>query len=269
MPRFTVVMTSVDRPDVLHASVLALLSGSFQDIEVLVSDNHSKVPVTELLADIDDKRLKIIRTDSRLAVSDHWEFAWSHTTGEFVTYLGDKSALHPDILATADKAIHNFDLDIMAWRVCTYFYPDWNVEYGALPNRGNVLFVDSGTTEKLYQCDTREVLDHFCKNLRMYGCFPCMFGYVFRKALADQVHDRCHGIFKGGVPETSSSFIVLGMCRPGKYAFFDAFGAVAGRPAIRRSPRCSRMARQASAWTSIWRSSRAAICWRTMSPNLT
>jgi hypothetical protein len=230
MPRFSIVVTSTDRPAFLNACVRAVLGGSFEDIEVIVSDNFSKIPVTEVLADIKDERLRIIRTDSRLAVPDHWEFVWGHITGEFVTYLGDKSALHPDILATADKAIRDFDLDIMAWRVCTYFYPDWNVEYGALPSRGNVVFLEPGTTQKLYQCDTHAVLDHFCQNLRMYGCFPCMFGYVFRKALADQVHDRCHGIFKGAVPETSSSFIVLGMCRPGKYAFFDAFGAIAGRP---------------------------------------
>jgi hypothetical protein len=230
MPRFSIVITSTDRPDVLTPCVQAVLRGRFDDIEVIVSDNCSKIPVKDVLSDIKDARLKIVRTESRLAVPDHWEFAWSHVTGEFATYLGDKSAFHPHILDTADKAIRQFDLDVMAWRVCTYFYPDWSIEYGALPSRGNVIFLEPGTTRKLYQCDAAIVLDHFCQNLRMYGCFPCMFGYVFRKALVDKVHDRCRGIFKGGVPETSSSFIVLGICRPDKYAFLDAFGAIAGRP---------------------------------------
>ena len=144
-------------------------------------------------------------------------------------YLGDDNALHPQILAFADRTISDYDLDVMSWRVCTYFHPDWNVAYGALPDRGNILFIDVGTTQRLYQCRSREVLAHFCHHLRAYGCFACMLNCLFRKALADDMRKRMGGIFLGISPEWSSSFIIIGAARPDGYAFFDGFGAIAGR----------------------------------------
>jgi glycosyltransferase involved in cell wall biosynthesis len=229
MPRFSIVMTTTDRPSLLPAGVRAVLDMDFEDFELIVSDNFSKTPAAEILKDVRDKRLRIIRTDRRLAVSDHWEFAWEHIRGEYVMYLGDDNALHPNILAFADRAIRDHDLDVVSWRVCTYFHPDWNIQYGSLPNRGNILFIDVGTTQQLYKCDGNEVLAHFCHHLRTYGCFACMLNCLFRKAIVDEARKKAGRIFLGGVPETSSSFIVIGMARPGHYAFFDGFGAIAGR----------------------------------------
>jgi glycosyltransferase involved in cell wall biosynthesis len=229
MPRFSIVMTTTDRPNLLPAGVRAVLEMDFRDFELVVSDNFSKIPAAEILKDVKDERLRIIRTDRRLAVSDHWEFAWEHLRGDFVTYLGDDNALRPDILTLADRAIRNYDLDIMAWRVCTYFHPDWNVDYGALPKRGNVLFIDLGTTQKLYRCHPDAVLGHFCQHLRTYGCFACMVNCVFRKSIGDKAREKAGRLFLIGLPETSSSVIVLGMARPDRYAFFDGFGGIAGR----------------------------------------
>lgn len=229
MARFSIVMTTTDRPSLLPAGVRAVLDMDFDDFELIVSDNFSKIPAAEILKDVRDKRLRIIRTDRRLAVSDHWEFAWEHIRGEYVMYLGDDNALHPGILALADRAIRQHDLDLMSWRVSTYFHPDWNIQYGSLPARGNILFIDLGTTQRLYVCDGGEVLTHFCHHLRTYGCFACMLNCLFRKSIVDEARKRAGRIFLGGVPETSSSFIVIGMARPGRYAFFDGFGAIAGR----------------------------------------
>lgn len=229
MPRFSIVMTTTDRPSLLPAGVAAALDMHSDDFELVVSDNFSRIPATEILANIRDKRLRIIRTNRRLSVSDHWEFAWEHVRGEYIMYLGDDNALHPDILAFAGRSIRDHDLDVMSWRVCTYFHPDWNIIYGALPDRGNIVFIDVGTTQQLYRCNSREVLTHFCQHLRMYGCFACMINCLFRREIAARAREKMGRIFFGGVPETASSFIVLGLARPGRYAFFDGFGALAGR----------------------------------------
>ena len=229
MTRFSLVITTTDRPSLLPAGVRAVLEIDFDDFELIVSDNFSKIPASEILKDVRDPRLRIIRTDRRLPVSEHWEFAWEHIRGEYVMYIADDNALHPNILSYADRAIRDYDLDVMSWRVCTYFHPDWNIAYGSLPSRGNILFIDVGTTQQLYRCSGKEVLAHFCQHLRMYGCFACMINCLFRKKIADEARAKAGAIFLGGVPETSSSFIILGMARPDGYAFFDGFGAIAGR----------------------------------------
>jgi hypothetical protein len=201
----------------------------FDDIELIVSDNFSRTPASEILADVSDKRLRVIRTDRRMPGSDHWEFAFEHVRGEYVMYVGDDNALHPDILAFADSAIREYDLDVISWRVCSYFHPDWNITYGPLPNRGNVLGIDVGTTGGLYICHADAVLKSYGQSLRLSGCFPCMLNFLFRKRGADAIRERAGRFFWAPNPDISSSFFMLGTSRPGRYAFLDSFGAIGGR----------------------------------------
>jgi glycosyltransferase involved in cell wall biosynthesis len=229
MVRFSIVLTTTDRPSLLAAGVRAVLDIDFGDFELLVSDNFSLVPAAEILADIRDKRLRIIRTDRRLAASDHWEFAFEHVRGEYVMYLGDDNALEPNILAVADRAIREHDLDVVAWRVATYFHPDWNISYGALPDRGNILGLAPGTTGELYAADPSAVLTSFARSIRLSACFPCMLNHVFRKEIGDAIRRDAGRLFWAPNPDISSSYLILGVARRGAYAFFDSFGAIGGR----------------------------------------
>src|SRR5262249_21136683 len=60
-------------------------------------------------------------------------------------------------------------------------------------------------------------------------CFACMLNCLFRKSIGDEARRRIGGVFGGCAPDILLSYIVLGMARPGKYAFYDGFGALAGR----------------------------------------
>ena len=229
MPRFSIVMTTCDRPNLLAAGVRAMLETNFDDYELIVSDNFSKQRATEILDGFDDKRLRVIRTNRRLPVADHWEWVWPHVRGEFAMYLGDYNALHPNILKFADQTIRDHDLDVLSWRACSYFHPDWNIEYGPLPNRGNIVGLDAGTTRALYACDAAEVLRAFCRQLRLSGCFPCMLNFLFRTADAEMIRGRMGRFFWAPNPDISASYLILGTARPGRYAYYDAIGGIGGR----------------------------------------
>ncbi len=229
MRRFSIVVSTCDRPNLLAPGVRAVLETHFDDFELIVSDNFCKQPAAEILSGFSDKRLTVIRTDRRLPIADHWEFIWDNVGGEFVMYLGDDNALHPDILKFADAAIRDHDLDVLSWRPCIYFHPDWNVTYDPWPNRGNILGIGAGTTQQLYQCDPAAVLRSFCQTLRLYGCFPCLLNFLFRKADADKVRKRAGRFFWAPNPDITMSYLTLGTIRPGAYAFYDAFGGITGR----------------------------------------
>jgi glycosyltransferase involved in cell wall biosynthesis len=229
VPRFSIVVTTCDRPSLLPAAVRSALEMRFDDFELIVSDNFSKVPAAEILADCRDERVRIIRTDRRLPVSDHWEFAWERVQGEFAMYIGDDNALHPDILALSDRAIREHDLEVISWRVSSYFHPDWNITYGSLPSFGNVVGVDAGTTGKLYRAREDEVLQQFARQLRLSGCFPCMVNFVFPKARADYVRRKAGRFFWAPNPDIAATYFILGTIDAGRYGFFDGFGALGGR----------------------------------------
>jgi glycosyltransferase involved in cell wall biosynthesis len=229
MARFSIVLTTTDRPSLLPAAVRAVLETNFDDFELIVSDNFSRMPAAEILADVQDKRLRIIRTDRRLTAPDHWEFAWEHIRGDYVMYLGDDNALHPEILTFADHAIGDHDLEILLWRACTYYHPGWDIVFGSLPDRGNILGLDVGSTGRLYRCQPKAVLAQFCRELRFYACFPCMLNFVFRKSLGDDVRRRIGRIFWAPNPDVSMGYLMFGAVRDDRCAFFDGFGAIGGR----------------------------------------
>jgi glycosyltransferase involved in cell wall biosynthesis len=229
MARFSIVLTTTDRPSLLPASVRAVLETDFADLELIVSDNFSRLPAAEILADVRDKRLRVIRTDRRLVAPDHWEFVWDHVCGDYVMFLGDDNALHPDMLRLADRMVRAHDLEILSWRNCIYYHPGWDIVFGPLPNRGNILGLDVGSTGQLYRCNPRVVLEKFCRDLRFSGCFPCMLNFLFRKSLGDKVRERAGRIFWAPNPDVSMSYLMLGMARDDGYGFLDGFGAIGGR----------------------------------------
>jgi hypothetical protein len=229
MARFSIVLTTTDRPSLLPGGVRAVLGANFDDLELIVSDNFSHTTAAELLAHVTDKRLHIIRTDRRLTAPDHWEFAWDHVHGDYVMYLGDDNALHPEILNLADRAIRDHDLDVLSWRACTYYHPGWDIVFGPLPDRGNVLGLDVGSTGQFYQCHPKAVIEKFCRELRLSGCFPCMLNFLFRKSLADDIRKRLGRFFWAPNPDITMGYLILGVARADGYVFFDGFGAVGGR----------------------------------------
>jgi hypothetical protein len=229
MARFSIVLTTTDRPSLLPAGVRAVLATNFDDLELIVSDNFSRVPAAEILRDVRDKRLRIIRTDRRLVAPDHWEFVWDHVRGDYAMYLGDDNALHPRMLTLADRALRDHDFELLLWRACTYYHPGWDISFGQLPDRGNVLGFDSGSSGKLYRCHPKAVLEQFARELRFYACFPNMLNYVFKKSLADKVRQRLGRIFWAPNPDVSMGYLMLGLARDDGCAFFDSLGAIGGR----------------------------------------
>lgn len=229
MARFSLVVPTTDRPSLLPGVVETVLASSFTDIELIVSDNCSKIPATELLAGNHDPRIKHLRTASRLSCSDHWDFIWEHVTGEYVMYLGDDNVLHPDILSRADKILSRHDLGALCWRVGAYFHPDWQVKYPPLPDHGNVFGIEVGTTRRLYRGHPKIILRHFADSLAFPGCFPCMQNFVFRKELGDIVRRRSGRLFWAPGPDVAASIFMLAVMPKAGYAFLDDYGALAGR----------------------------------------
>jgi Glycosyl transferase family 2 len=60
-PRTTVMMPSYEAERTLRGAVDSVLSQTFGDLELVVVDDGSTVPVAEVLADVSDSRLRIIR----------------------------------------------------------------------------------------------------------------------------------------------------------------------------------------------------------------
>jgi hypothetical protein len=120
--RFTVVIPTRERCDVLAKSLQTVTAQDFDALEIIVSDNFSADSTREVVAAANDPRIRYLNTGQRLCMSRNWEFALSQVIGGWVTIMGDDDGMLPNALsrlagliaATGARAIRS-DTCYFAW----------------------------------------------------------------------------------------------------------------------------------------------------------
>ena len=123
----SVIVPTCDRHDTLKWCLETITSQKDQRLEIIVSDNFSSPETKKVVDALNDHRLRYIRTDQRLGMPEHWEFALNHAKGNWITFIGDDDGLMPDAVQTFftivskhpdQKALHSPKI--------TYNWPGFN-----------------------------------------------------------------------------------------------------------------------------------------------
>ena len=229
MPRFSIVLPTVDRPDILNAALKSTLSIPRTDLEVVVSDNFSDTRTVEILSSFTDPRLRVLRTSARMPMPDHWEWIWGQLRGDYVIYTGDDGTLAPGALRAADVAIERYQAEVISWRCASYYHPDWSVRFRHLPSRGNIISIDPGFTHHLYRVAPQKVIEHFTTSLRLSGVFPSVVNFLVKRSLGDTIVAKVGRFHWAPCPDISASLFALTNVGEGRFIFWDGIGALGGR----------------------------------------
>ena len=93
-PFFSVVVPTKNRPKYLKQAIQSVLMQSFQDYELIISDNFNDQPTVDVINQFSDRsQLVSYRTDKELNMVDHWEFATQKAMGRYVILLADRKML--------------------------------------------------------------------------------------------------------------------------------------------------------------------------------
>lgn len=106
VPRISVVIPWIGRPDYIAATVTALQKQDYANLEILISDNSLSTPVIQLLHNAADPRIRIIdRREKRLSSADHFTACLRDATGEFAMILSDDDLIEPRYVSGMFQAI--------------------------------------------------------------------------------------------------------------------------------------------------------------------
>lgn len=72
----------------LKCAVMSALATEFSRIEVIISLDDTADGSAEFLSVLSDSRIRIIQPPHGLTMSEHWDFAQSHATGDWQVFLG-------------------------------------------------------------------------------------------------------------------------------------------------------------------------------------
>jgi Glycosyl transferase family 2 len=94
--RFSVLLPTRNGERLLEGCMRSVLSHDYEDMELVVSDNASDEPTRQVIASFDgDPRLKALRVDEPVEVTDNWLRAYDASSGDYVLIVGDDDYLLP------------------------------------------------------------------------------------------------------------------------------------------------------------------------------
>jgi len=106
LPFFSVCIVVRDRPELLCKAVASVLDNSFRDFELVIVDDGSAIPVTEVLAPHPysaDPRIRVFR-QGQYGISTARNHALKEAKGVFITVLDSDDELASNAL----RLLHDF-----------------------------------------------------------------------------------------------------------------------------------------------------------------
>src|SRR5689334_6932637 len=99
LPKVSVIIPAYNRVDTLREAIASVLSGSYSNIEIVVSDDCSPTDLAPVVAEFRDSRLAYRRNAVNLGVAANMAAALGETSGPYATVLNDDDRWEPDFLS--------------------------------------------------------------------------------------------------------------------------------------------------------------------------
>jgi glycosyltransferase involved in cell wall biosynthesis len=202
VPRFSIVITTRNRADLVVNSLQSVLEQDFTDFEVIVSDNSDEVPVgaarKALGAMLEDERVRYVRPETVLPMTAHWEWAVAHAQGEYVGILTDRMVIRLYTLSTVDSVLRGNDLDLICYERANIVEDD-----------GGYIVPSTDTQINFKVRRTEEFIEAFSKSDYRRLDNPRFLNGFASAALLTSFRQKYGSIFTGIAPDYSFLMRVL------------------------------------------------------------
>lgn len=192
--KFSVLLPTRNRLELVRYAIESVRRQNYGDWELVVSDNDSEDGTEKYVQGLGDARVRYVRTETFVSVTDNWNNALAHSKGDYVVMLGDDDCLLPGYFSTLDRLVADFDHpDAVYVDAVQYAYP------GVVPGhesgfvqRGYCEFMDERNAPfVLDRGDARRAVEQ-SMSLRISFSFNMQHLLVSRKAIESLA---AHGAF--------------------------------------------------------------------------
>ena len=180
------------------------MSSTRQDFEVIISDNNDESD--EILNSyVHDSRIRIVRPTSVLSMSSNYEFAITHTSGEWVQLMGSDDAILPWYFDQLDVLIDLYkNIRVITWRRAYYFWPGSPSVYN-----GRCLEFSGNLQRKV--CRVKRPFLFSLLGLKSIFELPQLYtGSLIKKNLIDEIRFNSMGLFYHSIiPDIYSTVAIM------------------------------------------------------------
>jgi glycosyltransferase involved in cell wall biosynthesis len=112
-PFFSITIPTYNRCDLLTYAIRSILKQTFDDFEIVVSDNHSVDRTERTVKEFDDPRVRYVKPPRHLVTVDSFEFARSNAKGKLVIVLNDDDVLTAGALERFARESETYHADLL------------------------------------------------------------------------------------------------------------------------------------------------------------
>jgi glycosyltransferase involved in cell wall biosynthesis len=222
IPKFSIIIPTADRPETLKYTLMACVMFKRDDLEIIISDNYSGPDTTAVIESFSDPRIKVFRTDRRLHMPAHWEFAVHKASGQYVIINCDDDFPAPNLLDSLDKVLDAGAPQIISWSIGLYHHPDF-----ILNGTPNSLTYMAGHSNYALKLSPKKLIKNF-HNLN-FSYFPEATRSCIKRTLLLNVMNRVGSDAWRPYPDFTPSVLCLLEIDEEDYVYIDALLGCGGR----------------------------------------
>ena len=198
-PRFSIVVPTRERAATLHYAIRSCLAQNFDDYEIVVCDNCGSGATREVVAKLNSHKIRYVRSEIPLSMSDNWELAVSHARGEFITVVGDDDALCRHALSEADALIRMHRTQLVRWAYAYYKWPD----YAGQADANRLSFRVNGNCHRV---QSGRLIQEIIDKPKRYHELPMIYNSLVHRDVIDRLRQRTGRVFSAISPDVYSGF---------------------------------------------------------------
>jgi glycosyltransferase involved in cell wall biosynthesis len=120
-PYFSIIVPTRNRPRFLRLCLESIKKQSFQNYEVIISDNHTGNSSKFIIDSLQDNRFKYFNPPYPLPMHENWEYGLRQSNGKFILFLIDKTLLYKNALQIIFDFTNKSSIDIITWWADSFF----------------------------------------------------------------------------------------------------------------------------------------------------
>ena len=128
-PKYSIILPTLNGQRTLSVTLPAMLRIDRDDVEWVISENHSDDGSYQALREIvaDDERVRLVRPPERLPLGKHLEFAYQQASGRWLSHIGDDDHLLPWRFDLLDQVLDDSgpDCSVVRGEYLRYNWPEY------------------------------------------------------------------------------------------------------------------------------------------------
>ena len=131
-PEISICIPSYNHGKYIYKTIQSILDQSFQDFEIIISDDNSQDNTIEEIEKFNDPRIKLIKNNINRGPSNNLNIAIKNTNCNLVTLIGSDDKMHKDRLKESYKFIQENNFDVVFSYIETIDSDDKIIEHPIL-----------------------------------------------------------------------------------------------------------------------------------------